>query len=56
MNRNNLHGFLLLTMIIGYYVMYTLSEGHTMAWYAIVGVIVYAAGAWLILGNEKQTA
>ena len=54
MNYRNILGFVLLTLVIAYYVIFTLAEGYSIAWYAIFGIAAYAGAAWLLLVPAKN--
>ena len=51
--RRNLIGFVLLTLVIAYYVIFTLSEGYSIAWFSIFGIAAYLGAGWLLLVPAK---
>ena len=54
MNYRNIVGFVLLTLVIAYYVIFTLAEGYGIAWCAIFGIAAYVAAGWLLLVPERK--
>lgn len=51
--HRNILGFVLLTLVIAYYVIFTLSEGYSVAWFAIFGIAAYLGAGWLLLVPAK---
>lgn len=54
--RRNLIGFALLTLIILYFVIFTLVQGYGIEWYAVIGFLVYCVAGWLLLVPDKTPA
>ncbi len=52
--RRNLAGLLLLTVLLAYYVIFTLKEGYSIAWYGYLGIIVYGIAAWLLVVPARK--
>jgi hypothetical protein len=55
MNNRTLGGWAILTLLLLYYVAFTLSEGYSIEWYGWLGAALYGVATWLLLKEQPTT-